>query len=184
MDQAALVKSDRDVGAQVMEALGRARIPVTLVDWTYVPELDEWQLVIATPWYETRGPRAAFRTVVDALQEAGIYARAPLRRMFVRSPEDPIVKVLMKERKEGLLHLLKHGANQYSAIFAPVTGTGGAVPVRHFSGVDELRSFLAEDLHLTSNAIAEAMAEVQRTQAGSIYPVEMTAREMKRLGLA
>lgn len=184
MDQTVLVKSDRDVGAQVMEALSRARVPVTLVDWTYVPELDEWQLVIATPWYETRGPRAAFGAVVDALQNAGIYARVPVRRMFVRSPEDPVVKAIKKERKEGFLHLLKHGANQYSAIFAPVTGTGGAVPVRHFSDVDELRSFLADDLHLTSNAISQAMAEMQRTQASSIYPIELTAREMKRLGFA
>jgi hypothetical protein len=41
MDQAVLVKSDRDIGAKVIEALSRVNIPVSLLNWAYVPELEE-----------------------------------------------------------------------------------------------------------------------------------------------
>ncbi len=43
-----------------MEALSRRKIPVTLFDWTYIPQLEEWQIVVATPWYDSKGPLNAF----------------------------------------------------------------------------------------------------------------------------
>ena len=67
MDKAALVKSDLEAEGRVIEALSRARIPITLVDWNYVPQLDEWQLVVATPWYDSKGPREANRLIINAL---------------------------------------------------------------------------------------------------------------------
>jgi hypothetical protein len=191
MDQAVLVKSDRIVEAQVMEALSRIRIPVTLCDWHYVPQLEEWQLIIATPWYDSKGPQTTYRALVDALQMAGIYERVPMRRVFIRSPSDPLVKAIeseMKDRKEGFVHILKHmgqgNGMQYSLMFAPVTGTGGgAVPARRFSTIEDLRQFLEEDLHLRSNSIDEALDEVKRGGAGSIYPVALSTRLVKKLGL-
>ncbi len=56
MDQATLVKDDRIIEAQVLEALDRARVPVTLCEWNYVPQLEEWQLIIATPCTIVRAP--------------------------------------------------------------------------------------------------------------------------------
>ena len=71
MDQATLVKQDRLIEAQVLDALDRASIPVTLCEWNYVPQLEEWQLIIATPWYDSKRPRTAYRAVVDAFEKAG-----------------------------------------------------------------------------------------------------------------
>ncbi len=190
MDKITLVKSDRDIGARVMEALSRVSIPVTLCEWNYVPQLEEWQLVIATPWYDSKGPRTTYASVVNALQKAGIYKRVPMRRVFVRSPEDEIVKALQQEAREqrqGFVHLLRHpGPNngkRYSLIFAPITGRGGPVPARRFSRLEDLREFLAEDLHLRSSSIEEALDEMARSGASSISPVSLTARTIKKLGL-
>ena len=40
MDQATLVREDRVIEAQVLEALDRAGVPVTLCEWNYVPQLE------------------------------------------------------------------------------------------------------------------------------------------------
>jgi hypothetical protein len=185
MDQALLVKNDRDVGAQVMEALSRSRIPVTLCEWNYVPQLEEWQMIIATPWYDSKGPLATYRALVDALQKTGVYERVPMRRVVVSSPDDPLVKTLLREAKEqhqGSAYILKHGS-EYSLIFPPLYGSGGSVSARRFSSLDDLKQFLVDDLHLRSNSIDEALDEIRHSGAGSISPVTMTPRQAKKLGL-
>jgi hypothetical protein len=187
MDQTVLVKSDRDIGARVIEALSRAKIPITLCEWNYVPQLEEWQLIIATPWYDSKGPQAAYRALMDALQEADIYEKVPVRRVYIKSPRDPLVKALQQDQKEGYVHILKHSGQgngmHYSLIFAPTTGEGGAVPARRFSSLDDLRRFLEEDLRLGSYSIEEALDEMKRSGAGSIYPVALSARQVKKLAL-
>lgn len=189
MDQTALVKSDRIIEAQVVEALDRSRIPVTLCEWVYVPHLDEWQLVVATPWHDSRGLRTTYRLVVDALEKAGIYQRVPMRRVFLKSPGDPLVRALQDTRTqwEGFVHILRHYGNgqpqEYSLVFTPIKHAGSA-PVRRFSDVDALKSFLTEDLHMNPSSFEAALDEMKRTGAASIYPVILTTHQVKKLGLA
>ena len=57
-------------------------MPVSFFDWHYVPQLDEWQLVIATPWYDSRGPLSTWSALVEALQKAGTYEQAPRVEYF------------------------------------------------------------------------------------------------------
>jgi hypothetical protein len=187
MDQAVLVK-DRDIGAKVMEALNRANIPASFVDWTYVPELEEWQLIIASPWFDSKGPLTTNRALVDAFQKANIYEDVPMRRVFLRSPSDPLVKRAERKAKvnnEGFLHILRHEARNtptYSVVFAPTAGPGGAVPARRISSLDELKIFLTEDLGLRLSAVDEALDELKRKGASSIFPVSLTTRQMKKHG--
>lgn len=190
MDQTALVKSDRDAGVRLMDALSRRGIPVTLFDWTYVPQLEEWQLVIATPWYDSKGPLTAYRALVDALRNTGVYERVPMRRVSVRSPGDPFVKTLereVKEKKEGFLHILKYSdlnnGAQYSVFFAPISGPGGAVSARRFPNLDAAKVFLKDDVGVSVNLTEQMTDEVERTGTGSIYPVTLTTRQLKKLGL-
>ncbi len=190
MDQAILVKGDRIMEAQVLEALDRVRLPVALCEWNYVPQLEEWQLIIATPWHDSKGPLTAYRAVVDALEKAGIYQRVPMRRVILKSPDDPLVKLLQQEARtqwNGSVHVLRHHGNgkaqEYSLVFTPVTREGAA-PVRRFSTLDELKSFLTGDLCLNVNSLEVALDEMRRIGASSIYPVTLTTRQIKKLGLA
>ncbi len=187
MDKATLVRSDQDIGGRVILALSHSKIPVTLVDWDYVPGLDEWQLVIATPWYDTKGPREAFSKVVSALQNEGIYREAPLRRIFVKSPEDPAVKALEQDTKirpEGAIHIVDYGDQSYSLVFAPFTGRGGAVPAKNISGKQELREFLENRLNISKSSVEEALLDLARRRNTSIFYVRLSKREAKALGLA
>ena len=193
MDKATLVKSDLEIEGRVLEALSRANIPVTLCDWNYVPEIEEWQLVVATPLHDSKGPLEAYSRVIEALQSAGIYEDVPIRRVSVLSPNDNLVKTLeqdIKVRTEGAIHIIGHDHSKpkhekvYSVIFAPFTGPGGAVPARHITGRGELSKFLEERLHIRKTSVEEALSELESKGSTSIFNVQLTNREAKRLGLA
>lgn len=181
MDQTVLVRNDWEIGALVLEALHRAKVPIELYDWVYIPELEEWQMIIATPWFDTRGPRASYTALVEAVTRAGIYERVPIRRIALKSPADPIVDAIKREAKEqnqGTLHILKHG-DEYTLLHAAITSTR----LRHFPNLDELEQFLSQNLRLGPRAIEDVLDKVKRTGSGSISPVTLSAREAKRLGL-
>ena len=189
MDKATLVRSDLEIEGRILEALNRGKIPVTLVDWNYVSEIEEWQLVIATPLYDSKGPHEAVSRVIKALQQAGIYEDVPIRRVSVLSPDDSLVKTLERElkvRTEGSIHLVALDRHQkvYSVIFSPYTGPGGAVPARRITGLAELRTFLEKDLHIGKTSVDDALAELDRKGNTSIFNVQLTNREAKNRGLA
>lgn len=193
MDKATLVRSDLEIEGRILEALSRAEIPVTLVDWNYAPEVEEWQLVVATPWHESKGPLEAYSQVIRALQDAGIYEEVPIRRVYVLSPDENLVKTLeekIKVRSEGAIHIVSHNSNRpnhertYSVIFSPFVGPGGAIPARRITGLAELRKFLEDRLHIRKTLVDEALTELARRETASIFNVQLTNREAKKLGLA
>ena len=193
MDQTTLVNRDLTAGALVMEALSRTKIPITFCKWVYLPELEEWQLIVASPWYDTKGPLKTSGAVFDALERAGIYKKVPFRRVRVTNPDDPLVKALQQQvraQRDGFVHILKQtrptNGDQYSLIFAPISGPGGALPARRFSTLDHLRLFLAKDLHLRSGSIEDAIDEMKRTGASSVHPrfVGNSSRQEARPGVA
>ena len=119
MDQEVLVRSDIEIRGRILDALNRTGIPVTLCEWQYVPQLGEWQLIVATPWYDGRGPRVTYDRIIKALQQMGVYEDVPLRRVFLKSPSDPIVKQLeieVKNKTEGVIF----GANEKWSVGASV----------------------------------------------------------------
>jgi|SRR5580704_6641125 hypothetical protein len=190
MDKTALVRSDLEIEGRVLAALSKAKIPVTLCDLNYVEPLQEWQLVIATRWYDSLGPRESYDRVFQALQDAGIYKDIPIRRLSVTSPTDPLAKALEREvklRTEGTIHIVRSTKAQgysYAVTFAPFAGSGGAVPARRFAGSDDLRLFLEDDLYISRSSVDEALLELERKGNASIFSVQLTRKELKNLSLA
>jgi hypothetical protein len=190
VDKATLVRSDLEIESRVLAALSMAKIPVTLCDLNYVEPLQEWQLVIATPWYNTRGPRKSYDRVFQALQDAGIYQDVPIRRLSLTSPADPLVKTLERGVKlgtEGTIHIVRSRKAQgysYAVTFGPFTGPGGAVPSRRFAGIDDLRSFLEDDLYISRSTVEDALLELERKGSASIFHVQLTRKELRKLSLA
>jgi hypothetical protein len=189
MDTTALVnKRDGVIEGLIMEALSRIKMPVTLLRWNSVPEMEEPQLIIATPWYDLKGPRATWDAAIDAFQQAGIYEQVPMRRVFLMSPNDSLVKSLEQPFSEGWLHLLRGlspgGAEEYSASFAPLLESEGRIPIRRFSRLEKLRNFLVDTLRIRPRLADDALDELNNTRSATISPVSLTVRELKRAGLA
>jgi hypothetical protein len=188
LDSKTLVRRELEIENLVLNALASARIQVTLCVWNFVPQLDEHQLVIATPLYDSIGPRAANSRVLQALTDAGVYSDIPTRKLFVLSPSDPTVKELEAEvrvQTEGSIHITQEPGEEYSLIFAPYIGsTSGAMTFKRISGSDELRRFLTNRVHIWTDVTEQAIHELDIRQSTSVPHVQLTRREAKRLGLA
>ena len=99
MATAALVSHDIEIGRRIVAALTRAAIPVSVYLWAFIPQLQEWQFMIATSLVDSKGPLAAYGEVNRALQKEGIFDDLPLGKIFLKSPNDKVLKSLEKESK-------------------------------------------------------------------------------------
>lgn len=186
MAKTALVKrTDVEIQSLVIEALSRTQMPISFCGWNYVEQLGETQLIIATPWYDSKGPRTASSALIDALQRAGVYEEIPIRRIYLKSPDDPLVKILEREAKEApeaFLNLVHNKDSSYSVVYAPLSGPGSPVLARYFSRRDEAEQFLS-GLQLSPRALEEALMEAARHGVGTIV-ARFTPSELRRWGLA
>jgi hypothetical protein len=191
VDKAALVANDLEVEGLVIAALSRAQIPVTAVEWNWVPQLHEWQLVVVTSLHDTKGPREAYARIIEALSSAGVYQSIPIRKLFVKSPEDPFAQELVRQLKlttEGTIHIVRNAPGvshpQYSVVFAPYLGTGGAIPSVRLQDDEELRSFLEKRLEIPPYVVSQALTELAQKGNASIFNVQLNLRRARRLNLA
>jgi hypothetical protein len=159
-----MVGNGMEMEGLVIAALSRSGIPITAVDWNWVPQLEDWQLTVVTSLVEAKGPRGAYAQILDALSTASIYELIPIRKLFVKSPSDPEAQKLVRELKqiiEGSIHIarISEGKGQpiYSVVFAPYVGSGGAIPSKTFDEDAELRSFLEKRLDISSYEVDRAL---------------------------
>ena len=191
MDKATLVANDVEAEGLVIAALSRAHIPVTAVEWNWVPELHEWQLVVVSSLHDTKGPREAYARIIEALSHAGVYQNIPIRKLFVKSPDDPFAQELVRELKlttQGTIHVIRNtpGVNspQYSVVFAPYLGDGGAIPSVRLHDDEELRSFLEKRLGISSYEVTQALNQLAQKGNASIFNVQLNLRKARKLNLA
>jgi hypothetical protein len=191
MDQATLVNSDIEIEGKVVSALSSAQIPVTAVDWNWVPQLDEFQLIVVSPWVETRGPREVYSRILEALSHAGVYQSIPIRKLFVKSPSDPVAQKLIDELRrisEGSIHIVRsrtrNDTPQYALVFAPYVGSGGPIPSKTVTGNDELRMFLEKQLSIHQYIVDQALTELAQTDSATVFNVQLSLRRARKLNLA
>jgi hypothetical protein len=192
MDKATLVANDVEAEGLVIAALSRANIPVTAVEWNWVPQLHEWQLVVVSSLHDTKGPREAYARIIEALSRAGVYQKIPIRKLFVKSPDDPLAQELVRHLKlmtEGTIHIIRNTPGgkspQYSVVFAPYLGsTGGAIPSVRLQDGEELRFFLEKRLGIPSYEVTQALNGLAQKGNASIFNVRLNVRRAKRLNLA
>jgi len=185
-----LVANDVEIEGAVIAALSRAQIPVTAVDWAWVPQLDEWQLVVVTSLHDTKGPHQTYSRIIAALSDAGIYQSVPIRRLFVKSPEDPIAKKLVQEIKttsEGSVHIIRDTANnghpKYAAVFAPYSGSGGPIPSVRLENDQKLRDFLGKRVGIAPYLIDQALSLLATKASTSIFNVRLSLKRARALKL-
>ena len=68
MAKKALLDEDVKLGEKILESLDAAKFPISVATWILTEE-DGWQLVIGTPLYESGGPNAAYRKLIETLRK-------------------------------------------------------------------------------------------------------------------
>lgn len=93
MDPTVLVNQKIEEGANLIRALDSRHYPVSAAFWLFDPDDNRWKLVIASPNYDTNGPRSVYRVIqkyVSAVSEDDL----ALTDITVTSPKNQIVRLL------------------------------------------------------------------------------------------
>lgn len=209
MATAALVDSrDIEIGERIIRSLARAGIGVNVAFWAHTPEISEWQLFIATPLVNSKGERAAYEEVLRTLRDAGIDADLPWRRIFLRSPKDPVLKSLEKETKsyKGSIDIMESEniprgtPSAYYVTYAPYAAETFRflnVPVGDrfvedayvypatwlVTGLNHLRQLLSR-LHVNQDVMQSAFKELSEKKKTLIPNVQIGIRDIRRLNPA
>ena len=70
MDKTALVSIDIETGAEILRALDRAGLKISVAVWALLAEYQEWRLMLASRKLDTVGPLQAYGLVRKALHAA------------------------------------------------------------------------------------------------------------------
>lgn len=204
MATTALVDRDLDIGRKILAALAKAGITVNVAFWANVPQISEWQLFIATPLVDSEGPKSAYERVLRTLHDAGMDPELPWRRIFLRSPKDPVLKSLEDRTSySGPVEIVesenvpKGTPSAYYVTYAPHPGGTFRilnVPVGdrfvedayvygatwHVSGLNHLRELLSK-LRLNRDVVEGAIEELSTEKRALIPNVQLRVRDFKQL---
>lgn len=93
MDKAALVGADFTTGRELVQALDKSALSISVALWLHSPEYEDWRFVLASRRFDAAEPSEAYGLVHDALAAAGI----PLERtppLLILKMSDPFVRML------------------------------------------------------------------------------------------
>lgn len=84
-----------DAGAELTAKLDEMGLPVTAAFWLFVPEVNEWRLLFASPEVSTKGPRDVYEKIRQAIEQLGAMATAvPLSVIGLLDAEADLVRLL------------------------------------------------------------------------------------------
>jgi hypothetical protein len=95
MDKAAMVNVDIDRGAEVLDALDRAKVKVAVAAWMYLSEYEDWRLILSARQFDALDIRDAYGLLHDSLAAAGL-TRRNTPTIMILPLTDPSIKALRR----------------------------------------------------------------------------------------
>ena len=60
-----------EAGAQLTEKLDELGLPILISMWFFMPDINEWRLLFASPRLTTEGSKVVYETIVEAMKLIG-----------------------------------------------------------------------------------------------------------------
>lgn len=91
-----------EAGAELTAKLDESGLPITTALWFFVPDLNEWRLLFASPEVATKGPRDVYEKIQRAVGELGEKASAvPFSIIGLMDAEADLVRLLKVAIRTG-----------------------------------------------------------------------------------
>ena len=90
-----MVSLDIDRGAEILHALGRAKVKVGVAPWAFLSEYEDWRLVLAARQFDALDLMEAYGLLHDSLAPAGFTVRNTPPIMILRM-SDPLIRDLRR----------------------------------------------------------------------------------------
>ena len=90
-----LTQSMIRAGAELTRKLDEVRWPVVASLWFYLPESNQWKLILASPSVRSEGPKKSYEKIQAALASVpNLEGALALSDIGVTDPEDPLIALL------------------------------------------------------------------------------------------
>ena len=91
-----------EAGAKLTSKLDEIGLPVTAALWLFVPDLNEWRLLFASPDVSSRGPRTVYEQISRGVDQLGAEASAvPLSIIGLLDADADLVRLLKVAIRTG-----------------------------------------------------------------------------------
>lgn len=118
MAETTLVEKDVQAGAELIRALDKDGLNPVAALWYYLPESQQWMLVLASTLVDEKGTTETYRMIqksLSRLQDAGDMSLDNIR---VVSPNDSLIKLLQTALKTVPgIHGIRFSRNAINGIF-------------------------------------------------------------------
>lgn len=88
-----MVAADFTTGLELIRALDRSALPISVALWLYSPEHQDWRFVLASRRLDLAEPSEAYGLVHDALAAAGI-SLEQTPTLLILKMSDPFIRAL------------------------------------------------------------------------------------------
>jgi hypothetical protein len=95
MDKAAMVSIDISRGSEVVDALERAKVKVSAALWAFLPEYEDWRLIVSARQLDLPDLRDAYGLLHRSLAPAGFVPRNTPPIMIFPT-KDPFIRELRR----------------------------------------------------------------------------------------
>lgn len=95
MDKKVLVEADFAAGVQLLEALDRSNLSVSVALWLYSAEHEDWRFVLASRRLDAAAPSEAYGLVHRAFEAAGVSPEQTPALMVLKM-SDPFIRALRR----------------------------------------------------------------------------------------
>ncbi len=187
MDKATLVDKDLRIGRDVIGLLRAADLSVDDAFWAYMPQVEEWRLVLSSPRVKELGVRNSYLKMSNALHKSPLWEEIPVSRISLFAPDDDVIERLRgleKHRYEGALEIIKSdrkdGSPAFLVFFAPYKGQGGAVELK---GKSKLEEFLRDQIGISDSNLETAFRDLDARGSYGFENLRLTTAKLRKLGL-
>ena len=95
MDKASMVSIDVSQGSEILAALERNQVKVSVALWMFLSEFEDWRLVLSSRQFDTPDPRDAYRLLHDSLSnDEGASKKTPA--ILILPTNDPFIRELRR----------------------------------------------------------------------------------------
>jgi hypothetical protein len=90
-----------DAGAELVEKLDEIQLPISAAFWFFIPDSNEWRLLIASGELPTSGPRSVYERIDTARASMRDPAASQLPNVGLLAPDHPLVQLLRTSLRTG-----------------------------------------------------------------------------------
>lgn len=91
-----------EAGAQLTQKLDELGLSIPVAMWLFMPDINEWRLVFASPQLSTEGPKEVYKKIEEARTALGIkLERLPLSAIGLMDTNHQLVQLLRTALRTG-----------------------------------------------------------------------------------